>query len=291
MIISASRRTDIPAFFSAWFLDKIRLSYCTVTNPFNPRQVKRVSLKREDVDLFVFWTKNPGPFIKNLVELDERGYSCYFLFTLTPYSEKIEPGLDQVKKRLEVFRELSKTIGGERVIWRYDPLIISEEMDFSYHLEKFRWLAGALKGATSRAIISLYSPYRSADKRLKKAGIIPVDLGKVMDERRAFLKEVSKVGVNNGMDVTGCAQENLQGTGVSPGKCIDDRYIENTFGLKFTEKKDTGQRPGCGCIPSQDIGFYDTCLHGCLYCYAWRTRNRVEGNFPKHRTDSPSLLG
>ncbi len=291
MIISASRRTDIPAFYSSWFMDKINRSYCVVSNPFNPRQVKRVSLKKEDVDLFVFWTKNPDPLIPHLEKLDRIGFNYYFLFTLNPYSEEIEPGLESVEKRIEVFQELSRLIGPGKVIWRYDPIILTRGMDLFYHREQFDFLSSALKGATRRVIISFYSSYRSGDKRLKKAGMdifFPENWEK---KRKEFLHDLAKIARQKGMVVQGCAQKDLEGTGIGRGKCIDNDFIEETFGLSFQAKKDTGQRPGCGCIPSQDIGSYDTCLHGCLYCYGWGSKKRVEGNFSHYNYEFPSLAG
>ncbi len=289
MIISASRRTDIPAFYGDWFMDKVRRSYCLVANPFNPRQVKKVSLKREDVDLFVFWTKNPEPFLPHLEELDSKGYPFYFLYTLNPYCSTLEPGLEELEKRIEVFQKLAGLIGKEKVIWRYDPIIISPQMNFHYHLENFRLLVDALKDATTRVIISFYSPYRSADRRLKKAGIQPLALQEKKEERRAFLKEIATIAGGEGITVTGCAQGDLEGTGVFEGKCIDDKFIYRVFGLEFPPKKDPGQRPECRCIASQDIGAYDTCQQGCIYCYAWSNRKNVETQRFRESISLPSL--
>ncbi len=291
MIISASRRTDIPAFYSSWFMDKINRAYCIVSNPFNPQQVKLISLKTEDVDLFVFWTKNPAPFIPHLGKLDRMGYYYYFLFTLNPYSEEIELGLKRVEKRIDVFQELSRLIGPEKVIWRYDPIIITRTMDFSYHREKFDYLSSALQGMTRRVIISFYSPYRSADKRLKKAGL-EINLPENREqERMKFLNDLAEIAGQKGMLIQGCAQKDLEGTGIERGKCIDNDYIAKIFRLRVPAKKDTGQRRGCGCIPSQDIGYYNTCLHGCLYCYGWGSIKRVEKNCSEHVIDSPFLVG
>ncbi len=291
MIISASRRTDIPAFYSSWFMDKINRSYCYVSNPFNPRQVKRVSLKKEDVDLFAFWTKNPAPFIPHLEKLDRLGFNYYFLYTLNLYSEMIEPGLERFEKRIEVFQELSRLIGPEKVIWRYDPIIITRGMDSSYHREKFDYLSSSLKGLTRRVIFSFYSPYRSADKRLKKSGFYINFSDNRWEERKVFLNDLAKIARQKGLVIQGCAQKVLEGTGIGSGKCIDNNYIEETFGIKVSAKKDTGQRSGCNCIPSQDIGFYDTCFHGCLYCYGWGSKKRVEKNSSEHIIDSLSLAG
>jgi len=291
MIISASRRTDIPAFFPNWFMDKIRRSYCYVPNPFNPKQVKKVSLKVEDVDLFVFWTKNPEPFFPYLDELDGRGFKYYFLFTLTPYEKPLEPFLFGLKDRVRVFKELAKKISPEKVIWRYDPIIFTPEMSYDYHLERFSQLASLLKGATQRVIFSFYSPYPGSEKRLKGEGIEPAIGEKFAGERIGFLGEMHEIGEKNGMILTGCATPEIEETPAKQGKCIDERFINEIFKLELCGKKDTGQRSNCRCIPSQDIGVYDTCLHGCLYCYARGTRNRVKSNLSKHRTQSSCLVG
>ncbi len=290
MIISASRRTDIPAFYSPWFMDKVKRSYCEVANPFNPHQVQKIDLSPEKISLFVFWTKNPEPLLPQLEQLDNRGFRYFFLYTLNPYSSDLEPGLPRLEKRIKTLQQLAGLIGPDKVICRYDPIIITSRMNSNYHREKFAQLAGQLKGYTRQIIISFFSPYSRAQKRLQQAGINPLNQQEIEPWRKEFLAELARIGADNDMEVAGCAQDDLERTGVKAGKCIDEKYIARIWGLKVAGTRDKGQRPACGCINSTDIGYYNSCQHQCLYCYARGSRERVDREVSRHRICSPSLL-
>ena len=168
MIISASRRTDLPAWYGEWLIRRIRDGWCETRNPFNPAQISRISLDPADVDCFVFWTRYPVTLKPHLAELEERGYPFYFLYTLLDYPKKLEPGLPFLEKRLELFRHVSARLGPARVIWRYDPVLITSALNAEYHIETFSRLASLLKGYTDRVIVSLYDPYPAAGKRLSQ---------------------------------------------------------------------------------------------------------------------------
>jgi hypothetical protein len=293
MIISASRRTDLPAFYAKWFINRIRAGYCTVVNPYNRQQLTLVSLNPEDVDVIVFWTKNPQPLLPYLNELDSLGYRYYFQYTLTGYLSAIEPGVPNVEKNLDTFKKLAGMVGPERVIWRYDPIIISNLTDFKYHIKQFANLCVRLEQSTRRLVISFVDEYRKAKhkfNRLERQNI-KVKQGLTEGDVQKLVGFIVDQAAARGMEVFSCAEAlDLSPCGVKPGKCIDDNYINSVFGIKVSALKDKSQRPACGCVRSKDIGAYDTCLHGCLYCYAG-TLAAAQKNYARHYPDSPSLTG
>jgi hypothetical protein len=296
MIISASRRTDIPAFYAQWFMNRVRAGYCTVPNPFNPSQVTTISLRPEDVDVIVFWTRNPRPMFRHLEELDRRGYRYYFQYTLLDNPRLLDRKGPPVVASLDTFRELAGRIGPERVIWRYDPIVFSNLTDTRFHQETYARIARALRGHTYRSVISLLDMYRKLDKRLHALagqGVEVVDYDGKPDQCFDELMH-TMVGAahQNGMDLFSCAEtRDLQVYGIRPGKCIDDDYIRDVFGLEVSHRKDPSQRAACGCVVSRDIGIYETCLFGCQYCYATGSFERARLNYQAHDPRSPSLLG
>lgn len=293
MIISASRRSDIPAFYAAWFMNRVRAGYCTVPNPFNGAQVSRVSLKPADVDVVVFWTRNSAPLAGYLPELDERGFRYYFLYTLMANPGLLEPKAAPLESAIKTFTVLSEQIGPEKVIWRYDPVVLSTQTGVDFHLEKFSAIASALKGRTKRVIISLVDVYKSIKGRmdeLEKNGLrlLNVDDGMIEKLIRPFVE----IAERNNMEIVSCAEKPDFGRfGVKPGKCIDDGLINRVFGLSISGRKDPSQREACGCVASRDIGMYDTCPLNCVYCYATRSIAAVEVNRAKHDAMLPSLTG
>lgn len=293
MIISASRRTDIPAFYSDWFINRIRAGYCTNINPFNRHQVTQVSLRPEDVDVIVFWTKNPEPLIKHLKELDARGFRYYFQYTLSGYPQFLEPYVPELKKGISTFKKLADLIGPEKVIWRYDPIVISNKTDLEYHKKQIDYIARELEGYTHRLIVSVVDEYRKARinfDRLDKQFII-IQRQSSENQVRDIIEFIVKRAEQSKMEAFSCAEIlDLKPFGLMPGKCIDDNYIKKVFGIHVTAEKDKNQRPECGCVPSKDIGAYDTCFHGCLYCYAGNF-STTQKNKANHFLDSPSIIG
>lgn len=264
MIISASRRTDIPAFYGQWLLDCLKAGEAVVRNPVNPKQASRISLIPEDVEALVFWTKNPAPMFDLLPEIDAMGYFYYFLFTLTPYDGSIEPGVPAKSRMIDVFRRLADTIGPERVIWRYDPVIMAGTMNHEWHTAEFRNLSGALAGYTRRCIVSFLDDYRKIRIRIRS-------LNYVLPDERSMRALVAR---NDGIELfTCCHAEDLSHCGILNASCIDRNLIVRLSGrFPAGKEKDRGQRRHCGCAESRDIGEYDTCRHGCLYCYAMSSR-------------------
>jgi hypothetical protein len=262
-IISVSRRTDIPACYRDWFFTRLKEGFVqarknTTTKP------KQISLKPEDVRCFVFWTKNPGPMMDRLDELN--GYHFYFQFTLTPYGQDIEGAVLPPKDELiQTFIQLSQKIGKDKVIWRYDPILLTDKIDIDFHKTEFSKLAETLQGYTEKCVISFIDTgYLSAEtkKQLKLEKI-------TKDQMREIGKEFQPIAEKNGIKIETCAETiDLSEFGISPSKCIDDKIVGTLIGKKLSLKKDPSQRKACGCVKSIDIGTDNTCKNGCRYCYA-----------------------
>ena len=271
MIISASRRTDLPSFHAEWFIRQVRAAFCEVPNPRFPGQKSRISLAADDVDCFVFWTRNPAPLFPFLPELDDGEYPYYFLYTVVDYPPLIEPAAGPLCKRIAVFKQLAARIGPGRVVWRYDPVILTGELGFSYHAERFRHIAEALRGCTDTVIVSFFDSYAKAEKRLRQAGIQRLDPRSAANAgaAAAFLARLADTARENGMGIRSCSETfETEAAGVPRGSCIDAERIKREFGISVTAHKDRGQRKLCRCGKSRDIGSYNTCPRGCLYCYA-----------------------
>lgn len=298
MIISASRRTDIPAFYSKWFMERIKEGYYIKVNPFNSKQKKVVSLNPEDVDCIVFWTKNPKPMMKHLRELDELGYRYYFQYTLNDYPKPLEPRLPHLNSRLEIFRELSDCIGPEKVIWRFDPIIYSSITPIPYLIDKFSFIAKQLNGYTSRVVISFVDMYGKTKNKFKKIenehGIEFFNL-QADSNKREFHKLVSTLSTisrENHLQIFSCAEKvKLDAYGIKHGACIDHQLIRDIFHTDIHVKKDPNQRTECLCSVSEEMGSYDTCKFNCTYCYAVRSEKTVQKNSANHSWNSPLLVG
>lgn len=293
MIISASRRTDILAFYSDWFINRMREGFLLTRNPFNAHQIKRVSLKPEDVDVLVFWTRNPSKLMHFLPEMNSQGYRYYFQYTITGYPRTVEKSVPNPRLAIETFIELSQKIGSDRVVWRYDPILLSNQLPLDEHKRLFSKIAGMLAGKTSRVVISFADFYKKTEKNLKQVdGLICSDITQQQDQLLELSAYIAKVAAVHDMDVRSCAEAvDITSVGIPHGKCIDDALIKDVFGLNLDGKKDSSQREECGCIKSIDIGVYNTCLHGCSYCYATFNHDTVIKNQQKHDPTSPFLLG
>jgi hypothetical protein len=298
IIISASRRTDIPAFYSEWFMNRIREGHFVKVNPYNPNQRKNVSLLPKDVEVIVFWTKNPMPLMQHLPVLDEAGYRYYFHFTLNSYPDVFEPRVPSLKSRIDIFKQLSDKIGSDKVVWRYDPIIISRLTPLEYHLDHFGKLAGELSGFTSRVVISfvvLYSKVSAKFKKLEKdfaLQVVDIRAEENLDTLNSLTVALGSIARMNGMDIYSCSEKiDLSDCHIKHGSCIDPVLINQVFSLSLTPKKDQYQRPECLCAESVDMGFYDTCKFNCSYCYANLNDQAVLKNAVRHNPGSPVLIG
>lgn len=295
MIISASRRTDIPAFYAEWFMKRIREGYLCVPNPMNTRQISVVDLNVDNVELIVFWTKNPLPLLPYLKELTERGYKYYFQYTVNNYPRVFEPNLPKINAIIDTFQELANKIGKEKVIWRYDPILISSVTDVNYHFKNITYLLEKLAPHTHHITTSIYDNYRGSTsrlKRLEKHGVVIPTSEQTLADSLEVLRYLSEEAKRYHLQIFSCAEkeEILRGIDIIQGKCIDPNYIGQVFNLDVNYPKDPSQREDCGCIQSKDIGSYDTCLHGCSYCYATRSFDLAKENHQKHSNEDNGLL-
>ncbi|MDD2272918.1 MAG: DUF1848 domain-containing protein [Desulfuromonadaceae bacterium] len=298
MIISASRRTDIPAFYAEWFMKRVRAGYFYRVNPFNSRQVSRFSLKAEEVDAICFWTKNPQPLMRHLDELDERGLNYYFQFTLNPYDRIFEPGVPPLEERINTMIELAGRIGPEHVVWRYDPVILSSATPVPFHLEKGEEIAARIGRATRRLMFSFHDFYGRGKGRLSRAlagsGITLEDI--TAPAQHAALDLVARgfkeIAERHNLQLFSCSEEmDLGAIGIRHGACIDGDLIRELFGVKVALRKDRNQRGACNCVASADMGSYNSCRYRCSYCYAKFNEGMIESNCRKHNPESPALIG
>ena len=306
MIVSVSRRTDIPCRHSEWFMNRIRAGYVVVRNPMNHGQISRIPLSPETVDGIVFWSKDPAPLMPYLKELSDRGYRYYFQFTLTPYGKNLEPGLRDKKEIEDCFRELAREIGRERIIWRYDPVVVNEVLNPAYHKREFARLCRELQGCMRSITISFVDMYEkrgignaaqrsgcpeagSDALRLREEKLLRPVNKEEMEELAAFF---SRTASSMGIPVNACCEEaDLSALGVGRAACIDKAVLEEILGGKLRLKPDKGQRKGCGCYESIDIGAYNTCRNGCIYCYANHSPRSLEENLRKADKQGELLVG
>lgn len=283
MIISASRRTDIPAYYAAWFFNRIREGFVAVRNPFYRHQVRKVFIAPERVDAFVFWTKNPKPMLNHLHLIN--AYPYYFQFTLNAYAQDIETRLPEKFERVDTFISLAEKIGPHRVIWRYDPILLNDTYPMAYHIEQFGILARTLRGYTKKVSFSFIDFYKKrADKDIN------IDIKQ--EEKVLMAQYLAKIAQEQDLFIETCAETmDLSQYGISHGRCIDDRLISQLSGHPLDVTKDKNQRLACGCVESLDIGVYNTCLNGCVYCYANHHPAGVEHHAQQHNPLSPLMIG
>ncbi len=291
IIISASRRTDIPRFYSTWFANRIKEGFVIVRNPFNPKQIKRVSLAPEDVSAVVFWTRDATPMENFLPDFLPR-YRVVFLWTITGYGRDLEPAGIEIEESILKFLTISKIVGADKIAWRYDPIIITEKYSPLWHINNFSRISAALKGITKRVIVSLITPYSSVKKRLTRAGIDFLPEPLIRRDVAEMLRQISDIARTNGQKIQACCQAGaLAPYGIPDGACIDSGWLSKIFDRDFIYQKDRGQRGNCLCTKSVDIGAYDTCPAGCLYCYAVKNPVRAKKFFAEFdQKNSPGLF-
>ncbi|MDR1239339.1 MAG: DUF1848 domain-containing protein [Treponema sp.] len=276
MIVSISRRCDIPRFQFDWFMGRLDAGFVEAVNPFNARQIRRVGLSPAEAEVLVFWTRDPRPLLARTGELNRRGYRFYVMVTLTGYPALLEPHAPDAAAISDAMGELAEQTGPRRVIWRYDPVFLSSLTDAAFHRENFSALARRFRGKIRRVIISLYDEYRGAKRRLEaleQSGglrVLPAAdrEGRLLPQARGLLGDLAKIAGAAGMEIQSCAgAEDLSPLGIAPGACVDGGLIRDLWGIA-AGGKDKNQRPHCRCAAAVDIGRYGDCPAGCLYCYA-----------------------
>jgi Domain of unknown function (DUF1848). len=287
VIVSASRATDIPARYADWFFARLRRGHLAWKNPFSGR-VQYVSFAQTRA--VIFWTKNPGPALSLLPLLNERRIAYYFQFTLNDYGpEGFEPGLPPLDERIAIFQELSRRIGKERVVWRFDPVLATKDLGVDELLARVRYIGDRLAPCTEKLVFSFIdiARYASVSRHAGPHGIRELS-GEEMD---AFAAGLSRLNKTWGLLLATCAEErDLSAYGIEKNRCIDGNLLARLAPgdaglaayLREHPKKDPGQRKECGCIAAKDIGMYTTCPNGCVYCYANRSPESAQENFARH---------
>lgn len=288
MIISASRRTDIPAFYSDWLLHRLKEGYCYVKNPYHAKRVSIIPLTPDKVDCIVFWTKNAAPILEKLTCITEMGYPFYFQFTITGYDQTVEKGLPPKAQLLDTFKRLSDKIGARRIIWRYDPIFITPKFTVAHHLETYAKMASVLEGYTERSVFSYIDFYPQRGKSAASMGISPLEQTMMHQLAAGF----SKIAYAHRMQLFTCAEEiDLSVYKIKHAACIDQALIASILDCSLKVERDKNQRPFCSCIESVDIGSYNSCAHQCTYCYATGSLAAVTREMQNHVITSPLLIG
>jgi DNA repair photolyase len=294
VIISASSRTDIPAFFTDSFIDQWKKGYFISVNRYGLKEY----ISTQNARVVVFWTKNPAPLFNRLDDLNALGINYYFQYTLNDYEEEgFEPNVPPLKDRIETFINLSKSIGKERVVWRFDPLIVTESMDAEKLMGKVFGLADQFASYTEKLVVSLSSlnEHKNVKRKLEDAGIRDFN-----DEEIQFVaSNLIELGQRFNIDVVACREEGLTKYGLNSNKCIDDGLMRRAFSedtklMAFLGDgqglKNKGQIKSCGCIASKDIGQFNTCQHFCVYCYANSSEKAVNNKIEKAEEGSLFMI-
>lgn len=287
MIISASRRTDIPAYFSDWFYRRMEEGFVHVRNPMNIHQVSEVPLTPDVVDGIVFWTKDARPLMSRLHQLS--AYPFYFQYTVNPYDADLEPGVPKKASTIiPAFQELAEMVGKERVIWRYDPIVLTDKYTVDEHAHRFRLLADKLAGHTEKCVISFVDLYKKTQRNMAGVNLLPLGVPEMEQLAEAF----SGIAREHGLSLETCAEAlDLDAYGIKHAHCIDRGLLERISGTELDVGKDKNQRLECGCVASIDIGAYNTCSHLCRYCYANFNEQAVKDARAQHDPQSTLLVG
>lgn len=294
MIVSASYRTDIPAFYGEWFRERLRAGHCMVANPYGSRPY-RVALTADAVDGFVFWTRNVAPFLPALEEVTARRLPFIVQYTATGYPREWERATLPADAAIAQMRALATAYGQRAVVWRYDPILFADGMgadcmDADWHRTTFRRMAQALAGAVDEAVVSILAPYRKTMRNLDRAAQHRGLAWRVPEpeESALLLGDLAQIARESGMRLTLCAQPDRLTEDVAPAACIDARRLSDVAGRDIMARV-KGNRPGCLCAESRDIGRYDTCPHGCAYCYAVADHDKARATHRAHDPAAESL--
>lgn len=288
MIVSASYRTDIPALYGDWFMKRLKSGHALVASPYGGKPY-RVSLTAGEVAGFVFWTRNIGPFRNHLADV---GTVAPFMvqFTVTGYPRALEPGVIETETAIAQIRALANSFGPRAVVWRYDPIVETSLTAPGWHLENFRRLAAALNGYVDEVTISFAQIYaktrRNMDRAARDHGFTWHD--PEAGEKQALATALSEIAKSNGMRMTVCSQPEFTVEGTAPARCIDASRLSDIAGHTI-KARTKGNRPGCLCNESRDIGAYDSCPQGCAYCYAVSSREKAKRFLAEHDPEAEAL--
>ncbi len=284
MIINTGNRTDIPAFYSHWFCNRIEAGFVCVRNPYDPGQVTRYLLDPEVVDCIVFCTKNPAPMLDRLDRIS--GFHQFWSVTITPYGEDIEPFVPPVEHVMASFKRLSELVGLNSISWRYDPILITEKYSLDFHLKAFQRMTEELEGFTDNCVISFLDLYEKTKRNFPEGRTV------VREERLKLGEAFVQIGKKHGMVIRPCGEgSELEAVGADCRGCLSAPVLERAVGFPLSVPASARTRSVCSCILGSDIGAYNTCGHGCRYCYANDDRETVRENRMRHDPRSPFLVG
>lgn len=285
MIINTGSRTDIPAYFSEWFYNRIEQGYVYTRNPYYAEQVMKYQLIPDVVDCLSFCTKNPEPMLERLNEIN--AFSQFWLVTITPYEKEIEPNVPKKEKVIESFKRLSTKVGINAISWRYDPIFITDKYSVQYHIESFEKIAKSLSGYTDNCVISFIDLYAKTKRNFP-------EVKEVTKEQRMDLgKAFAIIGQKYGVTIRTCCEgQDLKDYGIDVDGCMTQTIIERAIDCSLDiPKSKKSSRNDCNCLLGNDIGVYNTCGHGCVYCYANYNKEEVRQNMRQHNPSSPFLIG
>lgn len=285
MIISASYRTDIPAYYGEWFLNRLQAGFAEVRNPYGGK-VYRVDLSPDAVDGFVFWTRNPKPFSTGFNAVQRLKLPFVLQMTISGYPRSLEPGVIDLAAAVQAFREIAAEFGPNVAVWRYDPVLLSAETPAQSHRDQVARIADALAGATNECVFSFAHIYRKSKRNLNAANVRWRDPGDAA--KRRLLNELGAIVADRGMRPTVCAQPDLLSPGLAAAQCIDGARLAS-LGAPTARLAAKGARPGCMCVKSRDIGRYDACPQGCAYCYANQSRAAARRTRQNHASSDVAL--
>lgn len=288
-IISVSRRTDIPAFYGQWFINRLKDGFAGVVNPFGGKKYI-VSLKPEDVSCFVFWSKNFTPFLENLDILTKNGCKFYFNYTVTGLPDIFESNVEK-KSAIDTLKFLSRKYSLSHINWRFDPIIISSVCERDYFIERFKELVTEFAGLVERCYISFVTEYKKVlinFDELEKTNGIKIEHHDT-EFKIALANELADIAAASGIQIYSCCCDYLLNDKVQKAHCIDGGVIDKLFYPEGFAYKEKHTRQECGCTESYDIGTYNTCPHGCVYCYANTNKDRAYSAFKTHDPDSAFL--
>ena len=286
MIIQTGNRTDIPAFYSQWFTNRLREGFVLARNPFNPVSVTRYRLDPSVVDLIVFCTKNPGSLLRQGDWDLLNRYHQYWFVTITPYGKDIEPNVPEKTEVMESFRSLSRIVGADCMCWRYDPILIDEIWTVERHIKEFSAMCRKLEGSTHTCVISFIDLYEKVRRNFPQARTVP------FETQMDLTASLVKIAARHGMVIKPCGEDKrLAITGADCSGCMTQKTFEKAIGQNINLPPNPNNRKECACYITNDIGQYNTCGHLCRYCYANADAGTVRRNMKMHDPESPLLVG
>ena len=293
MILSASDRTDIPAFYGEWFMARLDAGNCRVINPYSGSDggpAAGIDLAADAIDGIVFWTKNIGPFRRHLDEIRRRGFAFTVQYSINNYPRVLENSVTDADRAVDHMHDLARRFGRRVAVWRYDPVIATSATPFTWHKKNFARLAARLAGATDEVVVSFAHIYRKTRRNLDTAAHRHDFTWRdpPAAEKRDLAAALARIAADHGMRLAICAQPDLVTAGAAPARCIDAARLSEIAGRDIAAPT-KGNRPGCLCHRSRDIGAYDSCPHGCVYCYAVTNQERAHRRYRAQTTTAAAL--